>query len=124
MPSVIHFEIGADDPERAVKFYTDVFGWKVERFEEAPYWLVEAPAEGAAEEGPGIGGAIMTREGGNTTVNTISVLSLDEYMAKVEAAGGKVISPRTTIPGIGYHAYCTDTEGNTFGILETDREAA
>ncbi|MEK7816734.1 MAG: VOC family protein [Actinomycetota bacterium] len=135
MPRVVHFEIGADDPERAVKFYADVFGWKVERWGEEPYWLVETGEAGAGEEGaggevgsgetePGIGGAIMPREGSNTTVNTISVPSLDEFMAKIEAAGGQAASPKMTIPGIGYHAYCMDTEGNTFGILQEDREAA
>lgn len=145
MPRVVHFEIGADDPERAVRFYADVFGWKVERWGEEPYWLVETGGEGAGEGGageegagggaaggaaggegtePGIDGAIMPRTGENATVNTISVPSVDEFVEKIEAAGGQVVSPKMTIPGIGYHAYCVDTEGNAFGILQEDSGAA
>jgi hypothetical protein len=48
------------------------------------------------------------------------VPSLDESLAKIVAAGGKVLEPRSTIPGVGYHAYCQDTEGNVFGILQGD----
>jgi len=58
-----------------------------------------------------------------TTVNTISVPSLDDFMARVAEKGGKVITSRMTIPGIGYFAYCKDTEGNTFGIMQEDSSA-
>lgn len=76
------------------------------------------------EEGePGIDGAIMGREDDWTTINTISVSSLDEYKQRVEKAGGKVVSPKQTVPGVGYHCYCRDTEGNVFGILEEDLSA-
>jgi predicted enzyme related to lactoylglutathione lyase len=56
-------------------------------------------------------------------VNTIGVPSVDEFIKKVEAAGGKVIAPKMPIPGVGWFAYCTDTEGNLFGIMESDEKA-
>jgi hypothetical protein len=120
MPRVVHFEIGADDPERAVKFYEEAFGWKINKWE-APtdYWLVQTGEEGE----PGIDGAIMRRESGWTTVNTISVPSFDEFAKRVKEAGGKVLSPKQAIPGIGYHSYCRDSEGNPFGIIEEDPSA-
>lgn len=120
MPRVIHFELAAERPERAVKFYEQAFGWKIEKWAgPMDYWLVMT-----GEGEPGIDGAIMPREEPVAhTVNTIGVPSVDEFMAKVTAAGGKVLGPKSTIPGVGYHAYCQDTEGNVFGIMQDDPSA-
>ncbi len=120
MPKVVHFELGAEDPERAVKFYKEVFGWKIEKWEgPMDYWLITASEE--CEEG--INGAIMHREYPQKTINTIDVPSVDEFVEKIVKAGGKVVQPKTTIPSIGYFAYCEDTEGIMFGILEADPSA-
>jgi predicted enzyme related to lactoylglutathione lyase len=118
MPRVIHFEIAIDKPDRAVKFYTEVFGWKVEKWEPVDYWLVQTG------DGPGIDGALKMRERqGESTTNTVEVPSLEEFMAKVAEKGGEVITEKMTIPGYGYFAYCRDTEGNVFGIMESDDSA-
>ncbi len=124
MPRVVHFEIGVDDPKRALKFYTDVFGWKVNQWQtpQGPmdYWLVMT---GEAPE-PGIDGALMPRSNyPQPVVNTISVPSVDDFAAKIQAAGGQVVQPKMPIPGIGWLATCKDTEGNTFGIMESDPNA-
>jgi predicted enzyme related to lactoylglutathione lyase len=122
MPRVIHFEINVDEPERAVKFYKDVFGWKVDKWEgPIEYWLITT---GEKDE-PGIDGALTRRMNPSaTTINTIEVPSVDDFISKVANAGGKVISPKQAIPGIGYFAYCQDTEGNVFGIMQEDRTAS
>ncbi len=121
MARVVHFDISADKPEELRKFYESVFGWKFDKWEgPMEYWLIRT---GEEEGEPGIDGAIMGREDDWTTINTISVPSLDEYRQKVEKAGGKVVSPKQTVPGVGYHCYCLDTEGNVFGILEEDLSA-
>lgn len=121
MPRVIHFEICADNPERAVKFYSDVFNWKINSWGGPQEYCL---ADTGDPKEMGINGAIMKRtEPGKTTINTIGVSSVDEYMAKVKKGGGKVITQKMPIPGIGYFAYCQDTEGNTFGIMETDTSA-
>jgi predicted enzyme related to lactoylglutathione lyase len=119
MLRVIHFEINADQPERAVKFYSDVFGWKIEKWEgPMDYWLVYTG------EGPGIDGGLMKRMSpSSTTINTVGVPSVDEYLAKIERSGGKAVMPKTAIPGIGWFAYCQDTEGNVFGIMQEDSSA-
>ena len=118
MPRVIHFEIAIDKPDRAVKFYSEVFGWNVEKWGPVDYWLVQTG------EGPGIDGALKMRERPHeSTTNTVEVSSLEEYMAKVAEKGGEVISEKMTIPGYGYFAYCKDTEGNVFGIIESDESA-
>jgi predicted enzyme related to lactoylglutathione lyase len=120
MARVIHFEICANDPQRAVSFYQQAFGWKINEWEgPMEHWLIET----GDQDEPGIDGAIMGRENNWTTVNTISVPSLDEFAQRVEQAGGKALSPRQTISGVGYHSYCLDTEGNVFGILEGDSSA-
>ena len=116
MPRVILFEIQADDPDRAGRFYKQAFGWSVDKWAgPLDYWLV---GTGGKEE-PGINGAIMKREvPGAQTINTIDVADLDEAVERVRSAGGKTLSDRTTVPGVGYFCYCKDTEGNLFGVLE------
>jgi len=116
MPKVIHFEIAADDPKRAKAFYEKAFGWKIKKWGggSMDYWLITAGKKKEA----GIDGAMMKREKKETTINTISVPSHDEYAKRVKAAGGKQISKKTKIPGVGQFSYCQDTEGNVFGILE------
>jgi hypothetical protein len=124
MSRVIHFEISVDDPERAKKFYEDVFGWKIEKWGPIDYWLIMT---GEKTE-PGIDGAIRIRGDlkkikNENTINTINVPSIDEFIKKVEKNGGKVLMPKMAIPGVGYHTYCQDTEGNVFGIMEEDKTA-
>ena len=120
MPRVIHFEIHAGDPSRAVKFYEGVFGWKISKWGgPAGYWL----ASTGDEKEPGINGAIMQRTGNGSTWNTMDVPSIDEFMKKVAEAGGKIVTKKMAVPGVGYMAYCEDTEGNTFGIMQADERA-
>jgi hypothetical protein len=116
MPKVIHFEIAADDPKRAKAFYEKVFGWKIKKMggSSMDYWLINAGKKKEA----GINGALMKREKKESTINTISVPSHDEYAKRIKAAGGKQVSKKTRIPGVGLFSYCRDTEGNVFGILE------
>ena len=120
MPRVIHFELSADDPERAVKFYDEVFGWKTQRWDgPQSYWLLMTGEEGQ----PGINGGLMNRSDNplpTSTINTIDVPSVDDYTQKITERGGKVVIPKGTVPGIGYIAYCEDTEGNVFGIMQFD----
>jgi len=119
MSRVIHFEISADNPERAVRFYEKVFGWKIDRWGPVEYWL----ATTGPDDKPGINGAITPRVEKRTTVNTTSVPNVDEYAKRIEQAGGKVIMAKSTVPGVGYMAYCQDTEGNVFGIMQEDPSA-
>jgi predicted enzyme related to lactoylglutathione lyase len=121
MLRVTHFEISVDDPERAIKFYTDAFGWKVKKWEgPMDYWLITT----GPKDQPGIDGGLMKREHpGASTTNTINVPSVDEFISKITEAGGKIVAPKQSIPGVGYFASCQDTEGNTFGIMEEDTSA-
>jgi hypothetical protein len=91
MPRVIHFEINADDPKRAVEFYETVFGWKINKWEgPAEYWLINT----GDEKEPGINGAIMERMDKATTINTVEVPSVDEYVKKIVKTGGKQVEQK------------------------------
>ncbi len=121
MPRVVHFEIDAKKPERAVKFYEKVFDWKIKKWEgPVEYYLIST----GKETEPGIDGGLSRRtESEPSTVNTIDVSSVDEFIKKVEANGGKIIRPKRAVMGVGYMAYFEDPEGNVFGIMETDESA-
>jgi predicted enzyme related to lactoylglutathione lyase/uncharacterized protein YndB with AHSA1/START domain len=114
MSKVLHFEIPADDPERAIKFYKDVFGWEIVKWEHGDYWLVSA----GPDDEPGINGAIMSKEDGNVVRDTISVLSIDDFSKKIESQGGKMLTDKMPIQGMGFNALFQDTEGNEFGMIE------
>lgn len=125
MGRIVHFEIMADDPERAVRFYEEVFGWESSTWDgPMEYWLLTT---GPADE-PGIDGAIMRRldddqPGAGAYVCTADVESIEDTMKAVEAAGGEVISEMEIVPGVGYHVYFRDTEGNVFGAMQSDELA-
>ncbi len=114
MSKVIHFEIPADDPERAIKFYEDVFGWEIIKWEHGDYWLVST----GPDEEPGINGAIMPKKDGNMVRDTISVYSIDEFAKKIESQGGKMLTGKMPIPGMGFNQLFKDTEDNEFGMIE------
>jgi predicted enzyme related to lactoylglutathione lyase len=121
LPRVIHFEIDAKKPERAIKFYEKVFDWKIEKWKgPIDYWLIMT----GKEKEPGIDGGLAKRtEAEHSTVNTIDVPSVNEYVKKVESNGGSIIRPKTAVPGVGWMAYFKDPEGNIWGIMENDESA-
>ena len=122
MPTIVHFEIPTDDLERARKFYTELFGWKIEKYPGSmEYWMITTTYEKGEKA---LAGGMMRRQHLQQPItNYIDVPSIDEYTVKVEKIGGKVVVPKTAVPGIGYFAVCLDTENNTFAIWETDDTA-
>ena len=116
MSSIVHFEIPADDLQRAKAFYSDLFGWKIEGFQGMDYMMIDV--FGAP------GGGMMKRMYPDQLITQyIGVTSVDEYAAKVEKLGGKILVPKKAVPGMGYFVICMDTENNTFGIWEMDLQA-
>ena len=118
MPRVIHFELGADEPERAITFYQNVFNWTFEKWQgPMDYWLITT----GPEDQPGIDGGLGLRQRPDErTTNTIDVDSVDDTVDRIVASGGRVVMPKHAIPGVGYLAYCADTEGNVFGLMASD----
>jgi len=122
MPTICHFEIPADEIGRAKNFYTQLFGWKVEKVGgPMEYWLISTTDEKGQD---GVGGGMRKRGSPEQTItNYIDVPSVEEFAASVEKLGGRVVVPQTAVPGMGYFAVCLDTENNCFGLWETDEMA-
>lgn len=135
MNRVVHFEIHADDMERAKKFYTDVFGWEMQQMggEYGNYVVIktgpgpdEIAAGNVTMENVGINGGMMKRnaekpkEGMSPMayVCIVGVEDVDATMAKVKACGGSQHMPKMDVPNVGELAYCGDPEGNIFGIIK------
>ena len=121
MPRLTFIDNAADDPQRAIKFCEDVFGWKVEKWEgPIDYWLIKTgdPSE------PGVDAGIARRESPSQFMTpVIDVPSADAFATRVTASGGTIIQPKMTVPGVGYLVSCKDTEGNTFSIMQSDESA-
>jgi len=131
MSRVVHFEIQADDVERAMAFYAAAFGWAFEdygQFTGSPYWgILTGP-----EDTPGINGGLLRRpapapaigQGNNAYVCTMEVDDYDATERRILDAGGQVALPKMALVGMAWQGYYLDTEGNTFGIHQPDPEAA
>jgi predicted enzyme related to lactoylglutathione lyase len=118
---VKHFDVSADDPHRAMNFYSDVFGWKFKKWDGPfDYWLIMT----GDEKDPGIDGGIAKREDPSAKImNFIDVPSVDEVSKSVTLHGGKIIQEKQAIPGIGYFVIIVDTEDNMYGLMQEDLSA-
>ena len=121
MAKIVHFEIPADDIDRAKTFYNQLFGWKIESCQGSDYWMIQT--EETADENVLRGGMMMRQQPRQQIINYVDIPSVAEYVEKVAALGGTVLVPKSAVPGMGYFAVCNDTENNTFGLWETDPEA-
>ena len=130
MPRPVHFDIYAADPERAQRFYGALFGWRFHRWDgPVPYWLITT-----GDDGPGINGGLAQRPAPKPDPEkplpvvawtcTVQVDDVDAYVARALELGGGVDVPKMAIPGVGWLAYCKDTESNIFGLMQNDPAAA
>ncbi len=122
MPTIVHFDLPADDLMRAKDFYSNLFGWK---FFAPPgygdFYLIETTDLAG---NTGIGGGMGKRGTPDQRImNYIGVSSIEAYAKKIEELGGTMVLPKTVVPKFGYLALCKDTEGNTFGVWQDDPEA-
>lgn len=121
MPRPIHLEIPSDDCGKTREFYSTAFGWEFQKWDgPQEYWLVRTGPEGA----PGIDGGMGPRRPGSALTATLDVPDLDDYVGRVERAGGTIVMPRMAIPGVGWLAYFSDTDGNVLGMMQADPGAA
>jgi len=117
---VVHFEIPSDNPEKTIAFFQTVFGWNFQKFGTEDYWL----ASTGDENSRGINGALMKKKDPRQPiVNTILVESIDDYVQKIESAGGKIVVAKMSVPNVGYVAYFMDPDNNIHGIWQEDTSA-
>ena len=120
----IYFEIQADDPQRAIKFYVQVFGWKFSEVKGLPiqYWTIETG---------GSRGGLLRRPaktpppecGTNAFVCSLEVANFDTTAQTIEQLGGVVALPKFAVPNTCWQGYFVDLDGNTFGIFQVDPNA-
>jgi len=120
----IYFEIQADDPARAISFYSHVFRWKFNEIKGLPisYWTIETG---------GSRGGLLQRPaktpppqcGTNAFVCSVEVDNFDETAAAIQRLGGIVALPKFAVPNTCWQGYFVDQEGNTFGIFQVDSNA-
>jgi predicted enzyme related to lactoylglutathione lyase len=118
MPFINYVEFNTGDLEASTKFYKDVFEWDPQPWGVEDYFLASHGDE------PGIDTGLTTSEDGQPlTVATITVDDLEGYMGRVIFAGGEIVVPKFTIPGVGRACYFTDTTGMIVGLHQPDPTA-
>jgi predicted enzyme related to lactoylglutathione lyase len=125
---VVHFEIHADDLQRAKAFYETVFGWQFTKWDTPQeYWLITT----GSDNEPGINGGMVKRMGPppaadnpvSAFVCTVDVQGIDAVVEAATRAGGRIALPKMAVPGVGWLAYIGDTEGNIVGLMTNDPQA-
>jgi predicted enzyme related to lactoylglutathione lyase len=120
--TLVHFEIPAQDVEKIKQFYEQVFGWKITQYPSPlDYWVIQTVPvdENGVPQRPGINGGMFRKiEAGIKPINYFAVESINDFLAKIEKLGGKVISPKQEVPNVGWIAAAEDPEGNQFALIQ------
>ncbi len=120
--TIVHFEIPAQNVQTLKDFYTKLFGWKIDKTPgPIDYWTIETVPvdESMTPIRPGVNGGLFKKEKPeNKPVNYISVESIDKYLDKVKALGGKILQNKQEVPGVGWIAIALDPEGNQIAMLQ------
>ena len=119
---VMHFEIQADDIERAKSFYEKTFDWKISKMMSSDdggmdYWGLTTGPDGT----PGINGGMYERPVERKLYTydcTIVVEDLDKAIEDVKKNGGTIHKEKMEIPKVGWFVSGMDTEGNSFGLMQ------
>jgi len=124
-----HFEIPADNLDRAQKFYQAVFGWTSSRAPGFDYLMIRTGAtddQGMPKEPGYIGGGIGKR-GGSLMHPTITIVveEITEAEKTIEKHGGKIVQRKQPIGdgSMGYMGYFKDSEGNVVGLYQSPKPA-
>jgi len=124
MNSPAFFEIQADDPQGAIRFYGAVFGWQFTKVPGLPveYWLIQTE---------NMRGGLLKRpapppppqSGTNAYVCSMEVADFDATAEAILENGGQVALPKFAVPGTCWQGYFLDAQGNTFGVFQVDLNA-
>lgn len=131
MNGVVHFEIPAADPDKLCEFYTQLFGWQINKMEMgdgSAYYMastVETGEDGMPSTPGAINGGIYARSSeAERPINYVDVPDIDAFIKKAEGLGAKVLAPKMPIPGMGWSAQMIDPQGNPYGLYQNDAGAA
>jgi uncharacterized protein len=131
---VVHFEMPYENKDRMADFYTNAFGWKMQKLgEEMGNYVVVSTCETDEKmmrpKEPGmINGGFYQKPGDPVAAHpsvVIAVENIDESIKKVKDAGGKILGGDPNkpgepgdIPGVGLYCSFIDTEGNRVSMLQ------
>jgi predicted enzyme related to lactoylglutathione lyase len=117
MSTIVHFDVGVENIDRAKAFYEKLFDWKIEKLPgPMEYYEIKTFDDEGNEK---LGGGMTQRQDTNQHItNYVGVENIDDYIENVKQLGGKITTPKTLIPGFGFLAVCLDTENNTIGLWE------
>jgi predicted enzyme related to lactoylglutathione lyase len=107
---IVHIEIAAKDREAAGKFYSDIFGWKIQQLPEMNYATFEA------EGGPGGGLNPVENNQPAPVMVYIDTDDIDATLKRIQELGGKVLRPKDDVPGMGQFAFFSDPTGNPLAL--------
>ncbi len=119
--SVVHFEIPADDLERAHTFYRDTFGWDIQHMPEMQYSMLtttESGDRGPVNPGAINGGMFKRDHEMKAPTVVIGVDDIDKALEKVSSAGGSTVRDKMQVGDMGWAGYFKDTEGNLIGLWQ------
>lgn len=122
MNKVVHFEIPADNLDRAKKFYQNTFGWQLQDVPDMSYTMVrttETDEKWMPKKPGAINGGMLKRNASVPVPSfAIDVENLDEAIGKVKKAGGVIVKGKTSVGPMGFIAYFKDTEGNVLSLWQ------
>jgi predicted enzyme related to lactoylglutathione lyase len=125
MNPVVHFEMPYENSDRLMKFYSQVFGWQMQKLgEDMGEYVLAATTEldeHRMVRRPGvINGGFYPKQSDSPVCPSVAIAveSLKEAMKKIVDAGGKILGHPVEIPGIGQYVSFTDTEGNRVSLLQ------
>jgi predicted enzyme related to lactoylglutathione lyase len=132
MNPVVHFEMPYEDRDRMAEFYTQAFGWRMQKFgEDMGNYVTAATAEsdetGRPKQPGAINGGFFPKRPDWPAQHPSVVIAVDDIkqaMAKVSKAKGTVLGEPMEIPGVGQYVSFTDTEGNRVSLLQPLRPTA
>ena len=125
MDKVVHFELPADNTDRAKKFYQESFDWQITDYPEMKYTIIrtaETDENMMIKESGAINGGLFKKgEVENPVVApsfSVDVKDIDEAIKKIKNAGGLILKDKTQVGEMGYVAYFKDTEGNILSVWQ------
>jgi predicted enzyme related to lactoylglutathione lyase len=123
---VVHFEIPADNVERAKSFYLKAFGWQISQYPGMEYHMVgttpvDQKTQMPTEPGAINGGMTKRNDQVKNTVITVDVADIDASLKSIEKLGGKTVQKKQPVADMGFTAYFKDTEGNIVGLWQSAR---
>ena len=123
---VAHFEIPADNVERAKSFYSKAFDWQISQYPGMEYHMVgttpvDQKTQMPTEPGAINGGMTKRQDPVKNTVITIDVNDIESSLKSIEKLGGKIVQKKQPVADMGFTAYFKDTEGNVVGLWQSAR---